>query len=257
LVDQFNSAVNIAKGDVVTVVGSGGKTSTIRHLVSELKKGLLITTTTHFLSFNEFDHSEIICDSFKDIYNKISDIWFHRPHENIVIGRGVIGSLKDGRSKINGIPPEWIDRLANLYPGRTILVEGDGSASRPIKAPAEYEPVVPDSSTVVLPVQGMKVLGKKINDKNCHRLEMISRLSKTNCISSDLIVKILTDKSSYGYYQQEVKTYIPVLNQIDSIDFFKVDILAQKIIALGIEKVVLADTLRKNPVITVKHRIKS
>lgn len=250
--ENLKRAIELKKSDIVTVVGSGGKTSTIRHLISEIKRRLLIITTTHFASFRKFENKEVISSSCEKIIDQIDNIWQKNDRENIVIGQKIIGEVTDGRKKLKGIPPEWVDKIAALFSEEIILIEGDGSASRPIKTPAEHEPVVPNSTSVLLPIMGMKALGKKIDERSCHRLEEIELLTNLEYISDDLIVEILTDKKAYGFYQEKIARYIPVLNQVDNNNLAEVEMIADRLLARGVEKVILANTLKEKAVVKVK-----
>ncbi|MCZ7671710.1 MAG: selenium cofactor biosynthesis protein YqeC [Chloroflexi bacterium] len=56
-----------------------------------------------------------------------------------------------------------------------VLVEADGSRMRPIKAPAEHEPVIPPDATVVAPVVGLDALERPLSEI-AHRPEKIEQL---------------------------------------------------------------------------------
>ena len=49
-----------------------------------------------------------------------------------------------------------------------VIIEADGSRRRPFKAPADYEPVVPSTTTTMVSVIGADALGRVIADQ-CHR----------------------------------------------------------------------------------------
>jgi len=58
-----------------------------------------------------------------------------------------------------------------------ILVEGDGSRQRPIKAPANHEPVIPEGTTKAVGVIGLDALGQKINGAYVHRPDVLCKLT--------------------------------------------------------------------------------
>ena len=58
-----------------------------------------------------------------------------------------------------------------------ILVEADGAKRKPIKAPADYEPVIPSSTTLVIGVIGLDALGKAIDEETIHRCELFCSLT--------------------------------------------------------------------------------
>jgi probable selenium-dependent hydroxylase accessory protein YqeC len=57
-------------------------------------------------------------------------------------------------------------------------VEADGAAGRPVKAPAEHEPVIPPSATKVVGLLGLEALGKEMNTEMVFRMDLLSKLAK-------------------------------------------------------------------------------
>lgn len=246
-------SLGIKPGDIITVIGAGGKTSTIIAVVQELiSRRLLITTTTHFTEFTQFSHQEVIGSDVVQLINKINDIWQQRPKQKVVVGRKRINhNLELANYKLKGIPPSWIDKFKSTFSDLNILVEGDGSAGRPIKTPASYEPVVPTKTDLLIPILGMSVLGAEINAQHCHRLKQVTGLTDKSIIDEELIVKILTSVKAYGYYQKQVKDYIPILNQVSKNKLAQVRKIAAKLVKEGIPKVIITNTLNNNPVLQV------
>ena len=77
----------------------------------------------------------------------------------------VVWGAIDGQKAI-GVRPEecdaWFERVDH------VIIEADGSRRRPFKAPADYEPVVPSTTTTMVSVIGADALGRVIADQ-CHR----------------------------------------------------------------------------------------
>jgi probable selenium-dependent hydroxylase accessory protein YqeC len=69
----------------------------------------------------------------------------------------------------------WEDKLADYF-----LVEADGAAGRPVKAPASHEPVIPLSTTDLIGVIGINALGLSLQEENVFRSEIFSRLTGLN-----------------------------------------------------------------------------
>ncbi|MCZ7562954.1 MAG: selenium cofactor biosynthesis protein YqeC [Burkholderiales bacterium] len=57
------------------------------------------------------------------------------------------------------------------------MVEADGSARRPLKAPAAHEPVVPASADAVIAVAGLNGLGRPLTAEHLFRPELWSRVT--------------------------------------------------------------------------------
>jgi probable selenium-dependent hydroxylase accessory protein YqeC len=58
-----------------------------------------------------------------------------------------------------------------------ILVEADGAAHRMLKAPNHHEPVIPDSTTLAVPMADVHVLGKSLKEEFVHRPALLSDLA--------------------------------------------------------------------------------
>ncbi|MCK5318020.1 MAG: putative selenium-dependent hydroxylase accessory protein YqeC, partial [Anaerolineales bacterium] len=76
-------------------------------------------------------------------------------------------------------PPE--DLLADLLPlaaasGAVVLMEADGARGRSLKAPAEHEPVIPQTVDLVVPVIGLDVIGAKLEGDLVYRPELVKAL---------------------------------------------------------------------------------
>ena len=79
--------------------------------------------------------------------------------------------------KIRGFSPQTVEAVQSLGLFDWILVEADGAARRPLKAPAEHEPVVPEASSVVLVVAGMWGVGKPLCSQWVFRPERFASLA--------------------------------------------------------------------------------
>lgn len=139
---------------MISLVGGGGKTSSIYTLAQELSgwgKQVLITTTTAM----------------------------YKPVGIVTQNISVLGDHVTAEGKLKGIKREQADKIFwdNLYD--YILVEADGSRGLPIKAPAGHEPVIPETTGILIGVIGMDAFGKKMDSAYVHRPELLSALTGT------------------------------------------------------------------------------
>jgi probable selenium-dependent hydroxylase accessory protein YqeC len=58
-----------------------------------------------------------------------------------------------------------------------MIVEADGAARRPVKAPREGEPVIPSSTTLVVAVLGVDGVGMELNEATVFQAERVSKLT--------------------------------------------------------------------------------
>lgn len=163
--------INLDQNELVCFVGAGGKTTALFKLAQELKhhrKKVLVTTTTAIFYPEEGDCDEVIVDSSQDsgIFTGVT--------EGSIIG---FGKEHSPDNKLLGVERESIDELYQKKVFHYILVEGDGSKRRPIKAPASYEPVIPDSATKTVGLIGLDAIGKRIGNDCVHRPELFCKVT--------------------------------------------------------------------------------
>ena len=78
----------------------------------------------------------------------------HHPHTLVV------GEPDHDIGKAFGVASDVVAAIAAMPGVDFILNEADGSRMRPFKAPADHEPVVPECTTILVPVAGVDALGR-------------------------------------------------------------------------------------------------
>lgn len=169
-------ALQLTKGGVVSIVGSGGKTSLMFRLAHELVQAnatVLTTTTTNIFRPDKTQSPHVIVSSDPD--EIIRSCHEHsKRHPHITAAGGTVSSM---RHKLTGLLPEVVDQLSETGAFNWILVEADGAAGRPLKAPAAHEPVIPASSRWVIGVAGLKGVGQPLTEKWVFRSPLFSELT--------------------------------------------------------------------------------
>lgn len=150
---------------VVSVVGSGGKTSLLAALARELPGTVALTTTTHILPFRGMPTVTGGTGEVDAAFGECRVACVGRPTD-------------DG--KLTG-SPEDVERLAVLTDH--VLVEADGSRQLPLKAHAGWEPAVPACADACILVVGASGLGQPI-EKVVHRPGLFC--SRADCWEDDL-----------------------------------------------------------------------
>ncbi|WP_025437065.1 selenium cofactor biosynthesis protein YqeC [Peptoclostridium acidaminophilum] len=171
--------IDANKGELISIVGGGGKTSIMMRLAKELKaagKRVLITTTTaiYVPGGRSIDRLLLGKSSFKEY------IFLSSPTDGITAA----AKFSDG-VKLKGFEPGLIDSIRDLGIFDFILVEADGSRGAPIKAPGEHEPVIPMATDRVIGVIGLDCMGKKIYSQHVHRSEPFCKI--TGCAAGDYV----------------------------------------------------------------------
>ena len=177
-----------AKNRVIAFVGGGGKTTLIYELARELAgvgKQVLVTTTTHM----------------------------KEPEKKWEADHTVGVPCEEQSRKIKGVSEEEYRKLKDRCD--ILLVEADGAKRKPLKAPAEHEPVIPKDADMVIGMAGASAIGKTI-EEGCHRAELVGKLlgkNITEVITVEDLVKVL--KSEQGQKKQVSQIYRMVIGQAD------------------------------------------
>jgi probable selenium-dependent hydroxylase accessory protein YqeC len=161
-IDALN--IDLHAPELISLVGAGGKTSTMCGLAQELKafgKKVLVTTTTNIALSETSKADRLVIDNSKDI-RFLSGV---EPGTIVCLGSGMLNH----RGKLKGVNREFIDAIYQEHLFDYVVVEADGSKRRPIKAPAHYEPVIPRETTRVVGLIGLDALGKTITEDTVHR----------------------------------------------------------------------------------------
>lgn len=175
---DLTKALNVQLHDVVTFTGGGGKTSSMLRLAAELVAAgrRVVVTTTAKLGSDQIPvpvagraMSHLIAARGDDLTGAVSEALRRSP----VVA--VTGETTEDGSKWSGIEPGAIRGLAAARGVDVVLVEGDGSRGLPLKAPADYEPVVPECTTLHVPLAGALALGQPLDADHVHRPELVAR----------------------------------------------------------------------------------
>lgn len=118
-----------------------------------------------------------------------------------------VGISVSGGRKWSAPPPGSFVRFFReneLYANHPfdVLIEADGSAGRPVKAPSDFEPVVPEWIDTVAAVMGLSALGRRVDGQSVHRLSEFERLTgaaRGDLIGTENLLRLLTH--SHGTFK--------------------------------------------------------
>lgn len=199
--------IDLNKDKVITVVGAGGKTSTIFELgneLSNLNKKTIITTTTHM----KLDKDFLLIDEDFNIENLKKIL---QKNNLIKIGK------KESDYKVKSLDEDTLKRCIDI--SDFLLIEGDGSKQLPLKAPKDNEPVIIQETDLVIGLIGFDSLDKKI-EETCHRPELVSKLLHKNIkenINIFDLVEIIKNKN--GLKKNVNCKYKVIINKVDKLEY--------------------------------------
>lgn len=183
--------LGIEKG-VTAVIGSGGKSTLLHTLAGELTGRVLLCTSTHFMAYP--DLPTVTEPTAEKLRQALAE------HPVVCTGQETAkGKLMDC-----GLPYELLAELADY-----VLVEADGSRRLPLKAHADFEPVIPENSRQVICVTGLSGLHRTVQEI-VHRPEIFCTL--TGCAPGDeataeLVARGLArEKMADTYYLNQVES---------------------------------------------------
>ncbi|MBL8089572.1 MAG: putative selenium-dependent hydroxylase accessory protein YqeC [Anaerolineales bacterium] len=217
------------KNGVISFVGSGGKTTAMFQLAKQIYElritsYVFLTCTTHLGTWQTklADHHIVVKSK-----NYLRNI----PDKGIIL---LTGEIENEKTK--PIDEETLNWLHIYCKNKNIplLIEADGSRQKPIKAPADHEPPIPEFTDIVIHVTGLSALGKKLNDEHVHRAEIFSQLTNlqiNESITAESIIKALTHPQGGLKNIPPHAKKIALLNQADTPELLSIGgSMAQKLL---------------------------
>jgi molybdenum cofactor cytidylyltransferase len=208
---KFRRAFRTGEITRTALVGAGGKTTTLFQLAASYEPPVLVTASTHLGTWQaSLAKRHCIIARPEDVDRFAGQIegvtmFTGKPVENL---------------RLAGLSPESLTAVRILADqlGFPVLIEADGSRQRPLKAPADHEPMIPDWIRQVVVVAGMMALNQLLDETNVHRVErfiQISGLSPGDRITAEALAKVLTDPKGGLKGIPPGARKVALLNQVD------------------------------------------
>lgn len=197
--------IKLKKGDVVSIVGAGGKTTLLNYLSNKYRadNSVLMTTTTKI--FTPFNNDYL----YHDI--KFLDTVSLPLKNNLYV---VAPKCKD---KLSSLPMKDLELLVKHFD--YTFIEADGSHMKPLKGWNESEPVICDNTTITIGVFDITHIGKLIDKEFIHRIEFFCRLvdkKEGDILTIDDYVKIILKKD--GLFKNSKGKKIIYFSKLDLIE---------------------------------------
>ncbi|WP_227764872.1 selenium cofactor biosynthesis protein YqeC [Zhaonella formicivorans] len=242
---NISEVLDLDKYRVITLVGAGGKTSTLLAMAHEVQeKGIktIITTTTKMAGDEVAGFKLILHNSLEKLSSGLA-AGLHQAGA-VVVGRGM-----SAEGKLLGIAPEWVSVLSDYSPDCIFLIEGDGAARKPFKAPGNNEPVVPDRTNLLIGLVGVDAIGLSLTEDNIHRAHRVSSLTGLP-LGADLTVQAIAEVMMHRHgYKKNLPPhaeYLAVINKVDTFrELRQARELAAALLAAGCPKVIIAAMQQK------------
>ena len=187
---RLSHALRIQRKDIIALVGGGGKTSAMFRLGDELAAHgwRVVTTTSTHIGADQITLAPhaIIQQIFEA--HQLTDQPLTHPHTLL------ISEIDPATNKAIGLTPNVIDRIPTVLGVDVVINEADGARLLPFKAPADHEPVITSSTTLVVPVVGIDVVGRPLDATHVHRPERVAALTGAELgqtVTPELIAAVL------------------------------------------------------------------
>ncbi len=158
--------LGLAEARLIAICGAGGKTSLMAALARELSAcgSRVLATTTTKMAIEEAEGPWRACEA-----DGAAALLAHAGADPTpVLG---FRTIDRARGRLIGFAPEVVDMVAEQDRFDRIIVEADGAARKPLKAPGRHEPVFPRSTDTVIIVAGASGLGQPLDDRTVFRAE--------------------------------------------------------------------------------------
>lgn len=212
---RLTDALGVQRGDVVSFVGAGGKTTALIRLGYELMRDgwrVLATTTTR------------IGEEQLELFPYAA-----RWRINLLRGERELASLLDQHrfifvyqdirgGKAQGLPEERVSRLIDEMNADILLIEADGARKLPLKAPRPHEPVIPLDTTLVVGVAGLDAIGKPLQEVLYNPEPVLQRYGfKADALTQPVwLAQIMRDETLGLKNVPETARVVTLLNKADN-----------------------------------------
>lgn len=253
----IGEALKIPPKTIISVVGAGGKTTLMYTLCRELAMAdrcPVATTTTKILPPEPGQ-----CD--KLIIEKNERLLLRALRESARPGYVVcVATEMLANGKLNGLSSELAHQIIDIDAVDVLVIEADGAARRPLKAPNATEPVIPERSKLIVAVVGFDALGQTLCEEVVFRAAIASELTGLPMgakITCNAVAKLLTHSDGIAKGAPADSEVAPFINKVES----KGDLEeAQKLAALTLRcadsriRRVLAGSAMRNEAILLAAR---
>jgi probable selenium-dependent hydroxylase accessory protein YqeC len=248
----LQEALQLSKKEVISLVSGGGKTTLMFSLARELATAgyRVITTTTTKILVPEPSHTPRL------ILEKNEARLLDLVRSNIEKFRQVTLAREElGDGKLQGLRPELVNQIAEGELADYIIVEADGAAHHSLKAPNATEPVIPQDTTLLIPVIGIDVLDHPLTEEYVFRAEIASRLLGIplgSNVSERVIAALVLHPAGILKNSPAQARIIPFINKMDlEKDLSRGVALGRQILSFGhprIDRVILGQARFSEPV---------
>ena len=176
--DFLKLCSKLGASQVVSLIGAGGKTSTLfwlAHALGRCGVRVLVTTTTHM--YLPDPGAVMRCIIEADLARRVDA----SKNDGGGDGGGIVAcfsAFDEQTDKVSGCLPEEVEQFKKAGVADVILVEADGARHCALKVPGEHEPCIPGCSDVVIAISGGEAMLRPADPQRIHRWPLFSALGE-------------------------------------------------------------------------------
>lgn len=240
-----------ARQGTIALVGAGGKKTTLYRLAQSCPGRVGITTTVHLPPFPNTLAGAIIIAPSEQLLAQVVQAAYQRL---IAFAHPAVND-----SRVAGVTLAMLAEIQARVEFNVLLIKADGARQRLIKAPAEYEPVIPANTQTVLGLVSARAMGRKLDERIAHRVELIEACTgaqRGQVLQPIHIARLIASEQGL---QRGISNadFVPIINQVDNQSYYQVAATAAKLalkLSDRFDYVVLAAMRRAQPIVEVVQR---
>lgn len=205
---KLKELLDIQKNDVISIVGSGGKTTFMYTLAKEIKKDykVLVSTSAKIGKPKKYLYDYLYCsiDDYKNRNNTIEN-------KSITV---ISKEINEDNNKLIGIDDNILSSLINDFD--VAILEADGSRMLPLKGWKEHEPPVLESTTKTVGIIPIDLINKKIDSDKVYCYEKFKELiDDSEILTFESIKKICLKEE--GIFKNSKGSKYLFLNKVETV----------------------------------------
>ena len=201
-------ATLVGAARVVSLVGAGGKKTTLYALARALPGRVALSSSSHMAAYDRRVVDEIVS-------LRAGQPWASTPCQGRVVA---FGGESEAGQRIRGLNFAQIEQLVADTSFDHVLLKADGARARWIKAPADYEPVIAPCTDRVLYFVSAQVISAPLDERIAHRVEHLAEVcgaAPGAVLTTSHLARLLASEAGalQGVAQAEL---LPVINMVDT-----------------------------------------
>lgn len=235
----------LSASGLVSVVGAGGKKSTMYALAERLDRAV-VTATVRIPIFDAHVAAvRVTADPAGAVARASAAEW----------PLGLVPE-REREDRYRGYEPATVEAIAATAYPQAVLVKADGARMRLLKAPAENEPRIPPATDTVLPVASAHVVGEPLTEEHVHRVERVSAITGRavgDPLTAADVGSVLGSERGGLKGVPAAATVVPVVNMVDddALETVGREIAAAVHATADVPRVALTSMLADEPLVVV------